>query len=173
LANGVTIEAGCKLADDVTIEAYCKLADDVTIGARCNLAYGVALGTRCKLADDVALGTRCKLADDVALGARCKLANGVTLGAGCKLADGVTWKSQPLLIYGTRHIVQMVSPTLLQIGCLILTIEQWREDGIIICQCERYTVEQIEEYGLYIELAAKLYPPAHEETDHSEELTNA
>ena len=56
----------------------------------------------------------------------------------------------------------MTSPTTLQIGCITLTIEQWREKRVILGEKEHYTPEQLEEYRLYIELAATLYPPKPE-----------
>ena len=71
--------------------------------------------------------------------------------------SGDAWEKSPLQIQGTKHFVTMATATELQIGCIKLTIEKWREKRVILGAREGYTPEQIEEYGLYIELAAKLY----------------
>jgi len=73
------------------------------------------------------------------------------------------WKTSPLQIQGSAHFVNMASRTVLRIGCIELTIAKWREKRVVLGQANGYTAEQIEEYGLYIELAAKLYPPIAEE----------
>jgi len=62
----------------------------------------------------------------------------------------------------------MTSDTELQIGCISLTIDKWREKRVILGEKEGYTPEQIEEYGMYIELAAKLYPPKASEPAEAE-----
>jgi hypothetical protein len=63
----------------------------------------------------------------------------------------------------------MVSPDELQIGCLKLTIDKWREKRVILGEKEGYTPEQIEEYGLYIELAAKIYQSPGGKNSQSEQ----
>ena len=74
--------------------------------------------------------------------------------------SGNAWENSPLQIQGTAHYVNMCSRTELQIGCICMTIAKWREKRVILGQQNGYTQEQIDEYGQYIELAAKLYPPA-------------
>lgn len=61
----------------------------------------------------------------------------------------------------------MVSPTELQIGCITLTIEKWREKRIVLGKANEYTAQQLEEYRLYIELAAQLYPPGEAKNESS------
>ena len=75
------------------------------------------------------------------------------------------WEKSPLQIQGTKHFVCMCTRKLLNIGCTRLTIDEWKKKGIILGEQNGYTTEQIEEYRLYIELAAKLYPPIEEEKD--------
>ena len=78
---------------------------------------------------------------------------------------GGEWKTSPLQIQGSAHFVNMASRTVLIIGCIELTLEKWREKRVILGQANGYTAEQIEEYSMYIELAAKLYPPVEETKD--------
>ena len=78
---------------------------------------------------------------------------------------GDAWEKSPLQIQGTKHFVCMCTRKLLNIGCTRLTIDEWKKKGIILGEQNGYTTEQIAEYRLYIELAAKLYPPIEEEKD--------
>lgn len=63
----------------------------------------------------------------------------------------------PLQIQGTRHFFNVCNKGWIRIGCLELSFEQWKQKFEKIGKSQEYTPAQIEEYGLYIELAIKLY----------------
>ena len=71
--------------------------------------------------------------------------------------SGYAWERSPLQIQGTRHFVCMSTKLFLKIGCMKLTIEEWKIKGNEIAIRECYSESEIIEYKLYIELAEKLY----------------
>ena len=70
---------------------------------------------------------------------------------------GGTWKVSPLQIQGTKWSLNMASKTILRIGCLKHEIPVWLEQYQQIGREYGATEAEVQEYLLYIELAAKLY----------------
>ena len=69
---------------------------------------------------------------------------------------GDAWEVSPLQIQGTKHFVNICAKGKLQIGCKSFEISFWLEKFKEIGKSEGYTDAQIDEYGMYIELANKL-----------------
>ena len=70
---------------------------------------------------------------------------------------GGEWKESPLQIQGTKHFFNICSKTEIRIGCKTFTFEFWKENFSQIGKDQNYTESEIKEYGLYIDLAFKLY----------------
>ena len=83
--------------------------------------------------------------------------------------SGSAWEASPLYIQGSRHCLTHCKQGHIQIGCHCLTIGEWQERYKAIGRMEGYTPEQIEEYGLYIELFAQrdkaVFPPQEATTE--------
>ena len=77
---------------------------------------------------------------------------------------GYKWKVSPLQIQGTQHFVNVCAKGVLRIGCFELPFKEWMEKFKVIGKREGYTPTQIKEYGLYIDLAIKLYPERKKRT---------
>lgn len=71
--------------------------------------------------------------------------------------SGGDWKKAPLQIQGTRHFVNISEKGKLKIGCKDFTFDFWLKNFKEIGKAENYTADEIKEYELYINLAAKLY----------------
>ncbi|WP_418416467.1 hypothetical protein [Alistipes ihumii] len=99
---------------------------------------GIEVGNGCKL------GYGCKLGDDCELGECCKL------GYGCKVPKS-------LFISASQHSVSYWGYDAIQIGCKKYTISEWQKHFREIGKAEGYSEEQIDEYGSYIDLIAKLH----------------
>ena len=69
---------------------------------------------------------------------------------------GDAWEKSPLFILGSRHSLTNAKYGHIQIGCHCKEIKWWQENFRDIGKKEGYTPEEIEEYGLYIELFAKV-----------------
>ena len=80
----------------------------------------------------------------------------ISLGDGVRLGNGVSFPKSPLQIQGTRHLVQQYTADEIKIGRHIRTLDDWLKNYKKIGQTEGYTESEIEEYGLYLELAKKL-----------------
>lgn len=80
----------------------------------------------------------------------CKLGNGCELGDGCKVPKS-------LFISASQHSVSYWGYDAIQIGCKKYTISEWQKHFREIGKAEDYSEEQIDEYGSYIDLIAKLH----------------
>ena len=116
----------------------------IEVGDYCNLGDGCELGYGCKLGD------YCNLGDGCELGYGCKLGNGCELGDGCKVPKS-------LFISASQHSVSYWGYDAIQIGCKKYTISEWQKHFREIGKAEDYSEEQIDEYGSYIDLIAKLH----------------
>ncbi len=70
---------------------------------------------------------------------------------------GNAWKKSPIQIQGTKNFVNICKKGYIKIGCFKLTFKEWKRDFKKIGKENRYTKEEIKEYGLYIDLIIKLY----------------
>ena len=100
------------------------------------------------------------LGDECALGIWCTLGDGCRLGVGCTLGDECAlgnWKYNitPLQIQGTRHLLNVASPTDIKIGCFVLPTTTWIKEFCKIGKANGYTAKEIAEYHGYILLAQK------------------
>ena len=111
---------------------------------------GIEVGDGCELGDYCELGNYCELGDG------CKLGDGCNLGNYCKLGDGCK-VPKSLFISASQHSVSYWGQDAIQIGCKKYTISEWQKHFREIGKAERYSDEQIDEYGNYIDLIAKLH----------------
>ena len=98
----------------------------------------------------IEVGDYCNLGDGCELGYGCKLGNGCELGDGCKVPKS-------LFISASQHSVSYWGYDAIQIGCKKYTISEWQKHFREIGKAEDYSEEQIDEYGSYIDLIAKLH----------------
>lgn len=105
---------------------------------------GIEVGDGCKLGECCKLGDYCKLGDGCELGECCELGNG------CKVPKS-------LFISASHHSVSYWGYDAIQIGCKKYTISEWQKHFREIGKAEDYSEEQIDEYGFYIDLIAKLH----------------
>ena len=69
---------------------------------------------------------------------------------------GDAWEKSPLFIAGSRHSLTNCKHGFINIGCKEFTFEYWKQHFKTIGKIEGYTPEEIEEYGLYIDLFCKI-----------------
>jgi len=69
---------------------------------------------------------------------------------------GDAWKFSPLQIQGSRHFVNECKKGYLKIGCFEMTFAEWKLQYKNIGAGNGYSESEINEYGLYIDLAIKL-----------------
>ena len=91
-----------------------------------------------------------EVGNDCELGDGCELGNGCELGYGCKVPKS-------LFISASKHSVSYWGQDAIQIGCKKYTISEWQKHFREIGKAEGYSEEQIDEYGSYIDLIAKLH----------------
>jgi len=70
--------------------------------------------------------------------------------------SGNAWVSSPLYIQGTRHSLTNSKYGYIKIGCYEHTFTYWQEHYKAIGRAEGYTPEEIDQYGLFIRLFAKI-----------------
>ena len=92
----------------------------------------------------IEVGDGCELGECCELGKVCKLGNG------CKVPKS-------LFISASQHSVSYWGYDAIQIGCKKYTISEWQKHFREIGKAEGYSEEQINEYGFYIDLIAKLH----------------
>ena len=92
----------------------------------------------------------------IEVGDGCELGDGCKLGNGCKLGDYCK-VPKSLFISASRHSVSYWGYDAIQIGCKKHTISEWQKHFREIGKAEGYSEEQINEYGSYIDLIAKLH----------------
>ena len=156
VGDGCKLGDYCKLGDGCELGYYCKLGDGCKLGNVCKLGNGCKLGYYCKLGDGCKLGNVCKLGECCELGDGCELGNGCELGKVCKLGNGCK-VPKSLFISASQHSVSYWGYDAIQIGCKKYTISEWQKHFREIGKAEGYSEEQINEYGFYIDLIAKLH----------------
>ena len=92
----------------------------------------------------------------IEVGNDCELGDGCELGYGCKLGNGCK-VPKSLFISASKHSVSYWGQDAIQIGCKKYTISEWQKHFREIGKAEGYSEEQIDEYGSYIDLIAKLH----------------
>ena len=70
---------------------------------------------------------------------------------------GDAWDKSPLQIQGTKHFFNVCKKDHIRIGCKEFSFSYWSEHFKAIGKLVNYTEAEITEYGLYIDLAIKLY----------------
>lgn len=86
----------------------------------------------------------------IEVGYGCELSDGCELGNGCKVPKS-------LFISASQHSVSYWGYDAIQIGYKKYTISEWQKHFREIGKAEGYSEEQIDEYGFYIDLIAKLH----------------
>lgn len=86
----------------------------------------------------------------IEVGYGCELSDGCKLGDGCKVPKS-------LFISASQHSVSYWGYDAIQIGYKKYTISEWQKHFREIGKAEGYSEEQIDEYGFYIDLIAKLH----------------
>lgn len=92
----------------------------------------------------------------IEVGYGCELGDGCELGNYCKLGDGCK-VPKSLFISASQHSVSYWGYDAIQIGYKKYTISEWQKHFREIGKAEGYSEEQIDEYGFYIDLIAKLH----------------
>ena len=92
----------------------------------------------------------------IEVGDGCELGNYSKLGNVCKLGNGCK-VPKSLFISASQHSVSYWGYDAIQIGCKKYTISEWQKHFREIGKAEGYSEEQIDEYGFYIDLIAKLH----------------
>ena len=128
----------------------------IEVGYGCELGDGCKLGDGCELGDGCKLGNYCELGNGCKLGDYCELGNGCELGNYCELGNGCK-VPKSLFISASKHSVSYWGQDAIQIGCRKYTISEWQKHFREIGKAEDYYEEQIDEYGFYIDLIAKLH----------------
>lgn len=85
-----------------------------------------------------------------------EVGNGCELGKVCKLGNGCK-VPKSLFISASQHSVSYWGYDAIQIGYKKYTISEWQKHFREIGKAEGYSEEQIDEYGFYIDLIAKLH----------------
>lgn len=154
--RGIEVGYGCELSDGCELGNYCKLGDCCELGNGCKLGNYCKLGNGCELGEGCELGYCCKLGNYCELGNCCELGNGCELGKVCKLGNGCK-VPKSLFISASQHSVSYWGYDAIQIGYKKYTISEWQKHFREIGKAEGYSEEQIDEYGFYIDLIAKLH----------------
>lgn len=81
---------------------------------------------------------------------------GIEVGDGCKLGNGCK-VPKSLFISASQHSVSYWGYDAIQIGYKKYTISEWQKHFREIGKAEGYSEEQIDEYGFYIDIIAKLH----------------
>lgn len=92
----------------------------------------------------------------IEVGYGCELSDGCKLGDGCELGNGCK-VPKSLFISASQHSVSYWGYDAIQIGYKKYTISEWQKHFREIGKAEGYSEEQIDEYGFYIDLIAKLH----------------
>lgn len=92
----------------------------------------------------------------IEVGYGCELSDGCELGKVCKLGNGCK-VPKSLFISASQHSVSYWGYDAIQIGYKKYTISEWQKHFREIGKAEGYSEEQIDEYGFYIDLIAKLH----------------
>lgn len=82
------------------------------------------------------------------IGDRASIGGGAIIGGGASIGDGV---NKVLCIQGTAHTITACTPTRdVQIGCKRHSIDWWLNHYKEVGAAERYTDDQIREYGIHL-----------------------
>ena len=109
------------------------------------------------IGNNTVIGDGTEIGVGTTIGAGTKIGNWTTIGARTKIGDWVTVNISPLVIYGSKYIVNAYSGPHLRIGCEIHPLKDWARllHSLIVKHGE--TPEQEAELREYIKMAKIWY----------------
>jgi acetyltransferase-like isoleucine patch superfamily enzyme len=151
LGKGVIVRACGEIRDKAGLGSGTVLEPDVFIGVGAHLGEGVYVAKGSRIGDSVTIDSNSSIGRLVVIRNRAHLGNRVTVGDGVKLGPRVRIKDDslvsmtPLQIQGPLHLLTMVSATELQIGTLVMSVDDW--------ECEDKREPAFKQLGLTVDEA--------------------
>lgn len=128
IGNGVTIGKFCTIDDGCTIGTTCRIDHNTFIGYDCVLADIVKIGQRCVVLSKCNIGFNCRVHDDCRIDQSVRIYQHCTIGRDSKILSNTVITESPLHVVAIRPYVFNAYNDLVQIGCTVQTIAQWRKD---------------------------------------------
>jgi NDP-sugar pyrophosphorylase family protein len=132
------------------VEASAYLHPDSIVGCGASIGYHAVVGRGATIGNFTAVGNFAIIGHGAAIGKEATVGNYATIG------DHTSWDTNPPQIQGSRHIATLSSLTQIAIGCQVHIITYWLKRYKAILRAERYTKEQIDEYGYHIAYLANI-----------------
>jgi carbonic anhydrase/acetyltransferase-like protein (isoleucine patch superfamily) len=120
------------------------IGEDAIIGAQ------AIVGARARI------GERARVGAGARIGEGARLGEWARVGEGARVGDNVHLPTSPLYVIGTRHCLCEVGDGTIAVGCVDRTLDEWLTQADEIGERYGFAPQEIAEYKLYFELAAKL-----------------
>jgi len=116
-------------------------------------------GIRVKIGKGAMIGKGATIGEGARIGERARIGEGARIGERARIGEGITIARSPTYVQGTRYFVSSVRDdySVLQSGCIIQPLEWWRNNMRQVAAKNGYSVSQIKEHEIYLEMYGKLY----------------
>ena len=102
----------------------------------------ILVGDYAKVGNYALVGDYAMVGNSATVGDSAMVGNFATVG------DFAKFKSSPIYIIGSKHIINYYGNEKIAIGCFVKTFEEWEKEYKLIGKANGYTDEQIEEYKI-------------------------
>ncbi len=127
-----------------------ELRENLT-GRNIMIGENATIGDNAKIGYDAKIGENATIGNGATIGENATIGNYATIGENAKIGNGATI-IKSLFITGSKHTVAWYSNGFINIGCHLLSIEEWIERFKTIGANEGYN----EEYKAYIDICAAM-----------------
>jgi carbonic anhydrase/acetyltransferase-like protein (isoleucine patch superfamily) len=136
-------------------EEFCKR--NILVGNFATVGDSALVGNYAKVGNFATVGDYALVGNFAKVGDYAKVGDSAKVGNSAKVGDSAKFKSSPIYIIGSKHIINYYGNEKIAIGCFVKTFEEWEKEYKLIGKANGYTDEQIEEYKVYIDLIKKNY----------------
>ena len=140
----IIIGNGVSIGDNVSIDQYVFIGDGCTIENHVSISRGSTIWSRCLIKEQATIGTSCDIEQYSTVESNVFIPNGISIPFNSNV-------SKVTQIIGSRHRITYWGGDEIKIGCKVHKIDYWKENFRRIGRLQEYSLEEVEEYGKYIE----------------------
>ncbi len=147
--ESVFIGCDAQVSGDARVSGYARVSGDAQVFGDARVSGNAQVSGDAWVSGDAQVSGNARVSGNAQVSGDAQV-------SGNARVFGDAWVSSPLYIQGTRHTLTNSRYGYVTIGCHEHTFEYWQENYESIGREEGYTTEEIEQYGLFIQMFIKI-----------------
>jgi len=147
--------------DDALITESAKIRENARISCEARIRDRAVISGKAKVQDNAMIYGKAQVSGNVLVRDRVRicgnaLLNGNTMLSGLTFLNAGVWEKSPIQIQGPRDWIHQISPTHVAIGDMAMHVDDWLEEYKAIGAKRKYSPEEVEELGIYLNVCKPL-----------------